>query len=117
MTTEQMDALDDERARQMRELVARQTRERFWLMFSPANPALTVHKRSSAIRRIVDRFAVTLDWAVYEHRTGVPWQIDPATETNARREAALAGEGHEAMPLGRARELANAFAHGRASRR
>lgn len=53
-------------------------------------------------------------WAVYEHREGVVWKVTPPTEAQAKREAVKAGLGfHEAMPLSKAKELSNAWSHGR----
>lgn len=52
-------------------------------------------------------------YCVYEHATGTVWLVSPSTIDNARREASLAGPGHEAMSLQRAKELRNAWATGR----
>lgn len=53
------------------------------------------------------------EWCVYEETTGIVLICTPSTEENARREAKLAGKGMRAVPLKFAKELANAWCHGR----
>lgn len=52
-------------------------------------------------------------WVVWEWKTGTAWRCDPPTAANARREAELAGRGHEAMLLIQTPPLQRAFANGR----
>jgi len=52
-------------------------------------------------------------YGVYEDATGTLWTVEPPTKKNARREAALVGEGHRAVPVKWGRQLAAAFVEGR----
>lgn len=52
-------------------------------------------------------------WGVYEQQTNEFYSVLPPTQRNARREARLAGPGHRVMPYLVAREVMNAYNHGR----
>lgn len=53
------------------------------------------------------------EYGVYEDATGVLWKVTPATKENARREAALVGEGHRVMKVKLGKQLEAAFEAGR----
>ncbi|KQO98580.1 hypothetical protein [Leifsonia sp. Leaf264] len=52
-------------------------------------------------------------WAVFNWDSGELFNVSPATQLNAEREAQLAGPGHEAFEIVTAAYLRRAYAHGR----
>jgi hypothetical protein len=58
-----------------------------------------------------------MKWVVYEDADATVWNVTPPTKATARREAKAAGTGHRAVPRRWAREMANAYNHGRHSAR
>lgn len=54
-----------------------------------------------------------LDWVVFEYATGTVFHVEGGAQAKAELEAELAGVGHSAYPFIVAREMANAYNHGR----